>query len=152
MERIYYRISQFIKLLFYELYMLKSFFNLRKIVSESDYRNLKTMLMYFESKYPYSTNHPFLLFKAEMERAKKIKDYEMPDNVVKIDSRVTVKNLQTGKNLTVQIVYPNQEKLIKYKLSVFSAVGMVLFAQKSGTTLSYFKGNRKIKLEILSIV
>ncbi len=110
------------------------------------------MAGYIEKKHPYSANHTFLHFKAELWRAKINKEYEMPGNIVKIYSKVTVKNIQTYKKLTIQLVYPNQEQLNESKLSVFSAIGMVLFAQKKGTTVSCFNGERKIQLEILSIV
>lgn len=134
------------------MYRLKLFFKSRKIVSETDYKNLNVLFKYFMKKYPYNTNHSFLLFYAEIRRAMKKKDYEIPDNFVKMGSIVSVKNEQTEENITIQLVYPNQEQLNTFKLSVFSSVGMVLFAQKLGTTVSCFEGKRKINLKILSIV
>lgn len=103
-------------------------------------------------KYPYNTNLSFLLFYAEIRRAKKIRTYDMPDDVVKMDSVVTFKKILTDENLTIRLVYPNREQLSTLELSVFSAVGMALFAQKSGTTVSCFEAKRKIHLKILSIV
>jgi len=152
MEKIYYRISQFSKILIYAIYRLKSFFKSRKVVTETDYKNLNVMFKYFMKKYPYNTNLSFLLFYAEVRRAKKIKTCDMPDDIVKMDSVVTFKNMQTDENLTIQLVFPNGEQLNTLKLSVFSAVGMALFAQKSGRTVSCFEAKRKIHLKILSIV
>lgn len=152
MERIYYRIFKFLRILIYVIYRFESFFKSRRIVSETDYKDLNLMFKSFEKKHPYSTNLPFLHFKAELHRAKKKKDYGVPDNIIKMGSVIFVKNEHTDENFTIQLVYPNQEQLNTFKLSVFSAVGMVLFAQKSGNTVSCFEGERKIKLKILSIV
>lgn len=113
---------------------------------------MNIMFKYFEKKYPYSTNLSFLLFKAEIRRAKKIQTCDMPDDIVKMDSVVTFKNILTNENLTIRLVYPNGEQLNTLKLSVFSAVGMALFAQKLGRTVSCFEAKRKIQLKILSIV
>jgi hypothetical protein len=152
MEKIYYRISQFSKILIYAMYRLKSFFKARKVVTETDYKNLNIMFKYFMKKYPYNTNLSFLLFYAEIRRAKKIRTCDMADDVIKIDSVVTFKKILTDENLTIRLVYPNREQLSTLELSVFSAVGMALFAQKSGTTVSCFEAKRKIHLKILSIV
>lgn len=152
MESICYRISQISKMILYALCLLKSFFETRRIVGETHYKSLSAMFEYFERKYPYNTNTHFLLFKAELWRAKKNMDCEMPDNIVKMDSIVSVKNIKTDKKLTIHLVYPYQEQLTEFKLSVFTAIGMVLFGQKNGTIVSCFKGKRKIQLEILSIV
>jgi len=152
MEKIYYRILQFLKILIYTIYRLKLFFKARKVVTETDYKNLNVMVNYFVKKYPYNTNLSFLLFYAEIRRAKKIRTCDMPDDIVKMDSVVTFKKILTDENLTIRLVYPNREQLSTLELSVFSAVGMALFAQKSGTTVSCFEAKRKIYLKILSIV
>lgn len=152
MERICYRMLQFLKTLIYLIYRFKLFFRPRRIVTETDYKNMNIMFKYFEKKYPYSTNLSFLLFKAEIRRAKKIQTCDMPDDIVKMDSVVTFKNILTNENLTIRLVYPNGEQLNTLKLSVFSAVGMALFAQKLGRTVSCFEAKRKIQLKILSIV
>ena len=55
----------------------------------------------------------------------------MPDNIVKMGSIVLIEQEKIDENFTVQLVYPNQEQLNTFKLSVFSAVGMSLFAQKN---------------------
>ena len=151
MEKIYYRIRQFVKILIYAIYRLKSIFKLRKVVAETDYKNLFVLFKYFIKKYPNNTNHSFLLFYAEIQRAKKIKTCDMPRDIVKMESVITFKNIRTDEDLTIQLVYPDDEQLKDLKLSVFSAVGMALFAQKTGTIVSCFEEKRKIKLKILSI-
>lgn len=110
------------------------------------------MFKYFERKYPCSTNPSYLLFKSEIRRAKRKKDSELAGIIVRIGTVVTFKNIQTDEILKVQLVYPNQEQLKDFKLSVFSAVGMALFAQKAGTIVSCFEGERKIQIKILSII
>lgn len=152
MERIYYRILLILKMLIYLIYRLKSIIKPRRFVTETDYKKLNIMFKYYEKEYLYCTNFSFLNFKPEIRRTKVKKDCEIPDNIVKMGSIVSFKNEQTNNNLTKQLVYPNQEQINTFKLSVFSAVGMVLFGQKSGTRVSCFQGKRKIELKILSIV
>jgi regulator of nucleoside diphosphate kinase len=132
--------------------MLKSLFSSRRIVSESDYKSINSLILNCEEKHPLSTNFPFLKFKAEMKIAKKYQDWKLPLEVVKLNSKLTIRNIKTGIILPVKIVCPLEEELNKYKLSVFSAVGMALFGNKTGKTINCFEGERKIHLEILSIV
>lgn len=134
------------------MFRLKLLFKSRKVITETDYNNLNTMIKNFMKKYPYNSNLSLLLFYAEIRRAKKIKDCVIPDNIVIVGSVVTFKNILTDENLTIRLVYPNLEQLNTLKLSVFSAVGMVLFAQKSGAVVTCFDAERKIQLKILSIV
>lgn len=151
MERIYYRVLQLVKKQIYTIYWFKSLFIKRRTITETDYKNLNLVFKYFERKYPFSTNSSYLLFKYEIGRAIRKKDGEIPNDIVKMGANVTFKNILTGEILNIQLVYPNQEQLRNLKLSVFSAVGMALFAQKSGTTIDCFEGNRKIQIQILSI-
>jgi len=126
-------------------------FEPRIIVAESDYKNLTMMLKLLKEKYPYSANLSFLSFNAVIQAAKKKKDDEMPSDIVKMDSVVTFQNLNTNESLTIKLVYPEQEQLNTFKLSVFSAVGMALFAQKKGAVVACFDEKRKIRLKILDI-
>ena len=103
-------------------------------------------------KHPYSINPSLIKFYAELHRSKQIKDYQMPDNIVKMDSVVTIEKTQTADKLTIKLVYPDQEQLNTFQLSIFSAVGMTLFAQKLGATISCFEQERKVQLKIVSIV
>lgn len=123
----------------------------RRTITETDYKNLNLVFKYFENKYPFSINSSYLLFKYEISRAIRKKDDEIYGDIIKMGSYVTFKNIITGEILNIQLVYPNQEKLRNLKLSVFSAIGMALFAKKAGTTVSCFEGERKIQLKIMSI-
>lgn len=152
MERIYYSLLKLLNNLLYTIYRLKSYFRSRKIITETDYKNLNVTFKYFERKYPFSTNRSYLLFKSEIHRAKRKKDDEIAGDIVRMGTIVTFKNIQTDEILNVQLVYPNQEQLKDFKLSVFSAVGMALYAQKRGAIVCCFEGERKIQLKILSTI
>lgn len=123
----------------------------RRTVTETDYKNVNLMFDYFEKKYPLGTNSSYLLFKYEIRRAIRKKDDEISGDIIRMGTTVTFKNIVTGEVFNIQLVYPNQEQLRNLKLSVFSAVGMTLFAKKAGATVSCFEGERKIQLKIISI-
>lgn len=106
----------------------------------------------FQKKHPLTVNFPFITFKAELKVAKRYADNKLPADVVKLNSKLEIRNTKTGVLLPVQVVLPLDEELIKYKLSVFSSVGMALLGRQSGKTVRCFKSDGKTSLKILSVV
>lgn len=145
-------ILKILNIIIYSSLVVKSLFSYRKSVCIADYKIIRQLIADFEAKHPLLSNSQFLKFKAEMKLARKYKNNNLPQNIVKLNSTVMIKNTQTTMILPLQIVNPSEEELNKYKLSIFSSIGMSLFGSKKGRTIVCFKKYRNIKLEIVNIV
>lgn len=73
----------------------------------------------------------------EMERAWVIPALNMLGDVVTMNSRVRLKDLTSGEDLILQIVYPTNADLEKGKISVLSPVGTALLGYQVGDVISW---------------
>lgn len=73
----------------------------------------------------------------EMERAWVIPALNMLGDVVTMNSRVRLKDLTSGEDLILQIVYPANADLEKGKISVLSPVGTALLGYQVGDVISW---------------
>lgn len=62
---------------------------------------------------------------------------EVPSDVVTMNSRVKVKDLNNGRVTTYQIVFPGQADIAKNRISVLAAIGMGLLGYSAGTTVEW---------------
>jgi len=76
---------------------------------------------------------------------------EIPKTVVKMHSLVSFIDVKTKRVMQVELVYPKEENIFDYKLSVFSAVGMALFGQSEGAVVVCRTGRKRIKLKIIDV-
>lgn len=122
------------------------------MVTEKDFTGLNTMIKYYEYLYPNLHLKAFWQFKKNIGNAIVVKENKIPSNIAKMNSHIYYKVKNSDIKRSVQLVYPIDENLKTNKLSVFSAVGMSLFAKRVGDLVPCFIGSNIIELEILDIV
>lgn len=144
MEKICNRVYRLSRILIYSYLKYKSLFLPRRTVSVTDFAAVKRLCAQVDKKHPLTINFPFLLFQAEMSRARIVGDPQLLKTVVHLYSRVTVQVAENSRILHLQLVRPSEEDLREFKLSILSALGMALFAKSQGQTLSYHKRRLKI--------
>lgn len=88
----------------------------------------------------------------EIERAKKVKPDKMPGDVVTMNSIVLLQNTKTGKNMQIQIVYPEDADFTKQKISIFAPVGTALLGYRKGDKVEWNTPNGLTELVILDII
>lgn len=96
-------------------------------------------------KYVYSTMHPLSVENKNAEQLyeelKSAKIYEndedIPDDVIRINSKVVVQEQENRKILRFKIVLPEQANLSKEKLSVFKPLGIALMGYRKGQVISW---------------
>lgn len=151
MERIYYNISKVLKVIIIIIYRIKLLFNTRRIISESDYKYLTRLLKIYNKKHPYSFNLTFIKFYVEIIRAKKIKAEKIYNDRIKINSSISIYDVNKKKELTIKLAYPKDERLNNLNISVFSSIGMAIFGKKQGDIVSCFEGKRKSTFKIQNV-
>lgn len=123
-------------------------FKKRKSVSRTDHEMLMSFVHKYERLYPNMECRAFKSFIHSILDAKVVDDNKLSAHTIKMYSRVSFEVTNSGKRRTIQLVYPHEQDLKQFKLSVFSAIGMSIFAQKVGSTVSCFENKRKIIIKI----
>lgn len=85
---------------------------------------------------------------AELEQAEVVNEDELPHDVVRVNSIVTIE-APSGRKEGLQLVMPLDEDLKANKLSVFTVMGSALVGYREGTTIRWQlpKGEETIHLE-----
>jgi regulator of nucleoside diphosphate kinase len=87
----------------------------------------------------------------EMERADVISDDAMPENVVRMSSRVEFE-IDGGKSREMDLVFPIDANIDEGRISVLTPIGAALIGLSPGQTMM-FRGrdNRPHKLRVISV-
>lgn len=73
----------------------------------------------------------------ELSSAKIFKDSELPDDAIRIDSRVEIEEEKSGKKFNFQIVQPAHANMKENKLSVFAPIGIALLGYRTGAMVQW---------------
>ncbi len=115
------------------------------ILSETDFEKISLLL-----KVARSEHSEFL--EQELDRAAIVPDNEMPNDVVAMNSLVRYRDLDTGIETSVLLVYPHEANVEKSFVSVLAPLGAALIGLRSGQNIRWpLPNGREKNLQVLSI-
>jgi regulator of nucleoside diphosphate kinase len=120
------------------------------VVTEADYGRLQRLIESSRRFRKRDTEHLDGL-EQELERAVVVKAGEVPRDVVTMNSRVRVKDLNTGREATYQIVFPGDANVAKQRISVLAPIGTGLLGYSAGTTFEWQVPAGMRRLRILEV-
>lgn len=87
----------------------------------------------------------------ELSRAKVVSGKRISANVVTMNSRVRVTDLDTGKEATYQIVFPRDANASKSMISVLAPIGTALLGFKVGSEIEWETpgGLRRLRIDAI---
>lgn len=102
------------------------------VLPESDFRILKRLASGQAVKQPddMSLNH-------EVERAIIVKDDAFPQNTIRINTRVSITDMETEQTSSFTIVLPEHADIRKKKISVVAPMGAALIGFREGDDFSW---------------
>lgn len=88
---------------------------------------------------------------SELDRAKIVDPKTIPPDVVTMNSRVLLKDLDTGEQMTYTLVYPDDANLDEGKISVLAPIGTAVLGYRVGATINWRvpAGLRQLEVEKL---
>ena len=106
------------------------------VITEADYARLRRLI---ESSRMFRQRDAKHLedLEQELERAAVMKAGEVSSDVVTMNSRVRVKDLNDGRVTTYQIVFPGEADIAKNRISVLAPIGTGLLGYSAGTTIEW---------------
>lgn len=122
---------------------------MRKIViTESDHLNLNTLL---ESEFAKVAGPAIRLeeLKRELKRAEIVPPDEISNDVVSMNSKVVLRDLETGERETYTLVFPNDADIAEGRLSVLAPIGTAILGEHVGDEIHWRvpSGWRRLKIE-----
>ena len=87
----------------------------------------------------------------ELERAMVVVPTQVPPDVVTMRSRVRVTDLDDGRELEYEIVYPYEANYDKGKISILAPLGTALLGYRKGDTVEWQVpgGRRRLRIETI---
>jgi len=90
--------------------------------------------------------------KKELERAVIVEPEKMPPDVVTMNSKVMVRDIQTGKESEYTLVFPHAADITKNMISILAPVGTALLGYKAGDTIKWQVPAGTRVLKVLSVL
>ena len=85
----------------------------------------------------------------ELERAKVVAPEKIPDDVITMNSTVSVRDLESGEETTYTLVFPGEARIEENRISVLSAIGTALIGYRVGDVIEWKvpSGMKRLKVE-----
>lgn len=99
-------------------------------LKESDYERLQATIEHHESPQADALDE-------ELARAETVLDADFPEGIVSMHSRVTFEDIDTGKETTVTLVYPQEADVAKMRVSILTPVGSALIGLSVGGEIEW---------------
>jgi regulator of nucleoside diphosphate kinase len=87
----------------------------------------------------------------ELKKAKIVDAEDFPNDVVRLDSTVVIKDLQTNREMTITIVLPQKADIKQKKVSVLAPIGTALIGFGKGQKVSWEVPSGKKDFKILEV-
>lgn len=87
----------------------------------------------------------------ELKLAKVMKEEELPDDAICIDSNVNIQEVISGQKFNFQIVLPSEANMKLNKISVFAPIGIALLGYRVGSKVQWEMPNGVKTFEVLKV-
>lgn len=105
-------------------------------LTKSDYEII--LLSLKSNKWKMTCNqHDAEELEAELKKAKVVEDDELPDDVVRLNSYVTIKDEKANKMMELMVVTPEKADIKQRKISIMSPLGVALIGYPKGEQVSW---------------
>lgn len=116
------------------------------ILTQADFEKLSSLVN-------VSNTEASELLEEELSRASVVADESLPMDVVSMNSKVRFRDLETGKDTIVTLVYPHDANIEEGKVSILAPVGSALIGLRVGQVIQWPVPNGKEKqFKVLSVI
>jgi regulator of nucleoside diphosphate kinase len=120
------------------------------VITEPDYDRLRRLIE-SSRQFRHRDAEHLAALEEELERATVVQPGEVPHNTVTMNSRVSVRDLNDGREMTYQIVFPGNADVAKNRISVLAPIGTGLLGYSAGTTIEWRVPSGMRRLRILHV-
>jgi regulator of nucleoside diphosphate kinase len=120
-------------------------------VTDFDLERLKKLVADAQ-RTKYRGSDYLIKLQTELDRAKVVKPRKVPSDVITMNSTVTVVDLDTGKEETYTLVFPEDANAAQGKISVLAPIGTAMLGYEVGDTFEWEVPAGKRRLQVKKIL
>lgn len=98
------------------------------------------------------TRNDLTKLQEELRNAHVVASREIPPDVVTMNSRVKLRDLEDGEESTYTLVFPEQASLEQNKISVLAPIGTAMLGQRVGDEVEWEVPAGKIRLRVEAVL
>ncbi|MGH8470236.1 MAG: nucleoside diphosphate kinase regulator [Gammaproteobacteria bacterium] len=85
----------------------------------------------------------------ELDRAHIVDSTAIPHNVVTMNSRVRLKDMETDEEKIYTLVFPSDADIERYRISILAPIGTAILGYRAGDTVDWLvpAGKRKVRIQ-----
>ncbi len=119
------------------------------LVTESDMNRLEKLLEMLEDAPGVRDKEHLAQLDEELRRAKVVAPRSIPADVITMNSRIRVKDLDTETEMVYHLVFPGEADVEQNKISILAPIGTALIGYRVGDTLEWKvpAGVKRLKIE-----
>ncbi len=121
----------------------------RKIyITEFDYKRLKKLTIVV-NEFTYDGPDYIRDLNEELEKAKRVDSKEIPPDIITMNSKIRMRDLDTDEKIVFTLVFPEDADIDSGRISIMSPVGTAILGYSVGDTVEWPVpgGNSRIKIE-----
>lgn len=88
----------------------------------------------------------------ELNRAQVVTSAEIPGDVITMNSKVVLKDLDSGEEMVYSLVYPADADLSADKISVLAPVGTAILGYRLGDVIDWQVPDGIVRLEVVNLL
>lgn len=120
------------------------------VVTESDYARLRS-LVDSSRRLQQCDRERLDELESELERATVLNSSKVSAHVVTMNSRVRMRDLNSGREFTYQIVFPKDADISENRISVLAPIGTALLGYRAGNYVEWRVPSGMRRLRILDV-
>lgn len=120
-------------------------------VTDFDLQRLKKLLEDAQ-RTKYRGSDYLTKLQMELDRAKVVKPRKVPSDVITMNSTVTVVDLDTGKEETYTLVFPEDANAAQGKISILAPIGTAMLGYEVGDSFEWEVPAGKRRLQVKKIL
>ena len=117
-------------------------------ITDNDMKRLKELIMV--AREFGKENEKYLRdLECELGRGKVVKSQDVPNNVITMNSKIRLRNIDTQEEMIYQLVFPDNADVDQGKISILAPIGTALLGYKAGDIIEWKvpAGLMKLKVE-----
>ena len=119
-------------------------------ITEYDMKRLRELII--EAKRLDRHNEYLESLEGELSRGTVVAPTEIPPDVVTMNSRVDLVDLDTGEEMVCTLVFPNEADVAQSKISVLAPIGTAMLGYRVGDTFEWKVPDGIRRLQIKSVL
>ncbi len=117
-------------------------------VTLSDKERLRSLIEIYKGKDAAYLEH----LEEELDTAKTVRPENIPHDVVTMNSKVRIKDLDTGEEKILSLVFPGQTDTAEKTVSILAPIGTALIGYREGDTIEWKVPAGTKRFQIVEII